>query len=742
MTEKSSLEVPDQASLSCSDPNVSFSLSSSATADGAGPVIPLSSATSVHHNNYLLVGRQAASADIRIDHKSISRKHAILYYLGDKLLIRDLQTKKGTKVNGASIAADAKPRQLNHGDKVQFGVSLQIFSIVQEVKESSGDKSATPEEEKEEKPREKDSFPEFQLTGRAKRQAEIAAMMASLEEAPTYEKYTPTVEEIEAQNKSPVAIAGSGTSTSTSSHNDATAKKYKLPLSDCFQIDNAANVTCLATEPSGARFLTGSTDTNIRFFDFAGMNAMSPRPFSTITVQDGYPVRSIAYSSNGDRLVVATGSVQPQVYDRNGEELIKFCRGDVYVTDPTKTVGHTAEVTCVGWHPLERNLVVTGSRDGSIRWWDIEKGKLQFQMLTCSEVVTVKSSKGRKTAVTSLAYGPGGRYVAVGTECGSIQLWNPSQSKLRPQKAVYPSDDISPISSIVISVDGTRIASRTKNFCRVWTDKLSSSSRPVFECKDVGASPNDIDAETTTIAFSPDSKQLVVSCPLSQKKDSDGGGSSGDSKASSCLKFFDITSPNRTKAKLTYPIPTETGFLPLVWNTKLNQIIVSGHTNIMVFYDPRFSKKGAMLTTGTRRTKKAEDDLQQLYQSRAPTSEVVRGEIITPNALPLFQPEGYKPPGKKRRREEEERKNLPEAPAKGMKDLVGAQSSFTQFIVESTQGKQKAIAGKDPREALFQYKEGKSFISAAYEGNKERILADKTVEEDEDEMKGGKTRKE
>jgi WD repeat-containing protein 70 len=726
-TQDSSLGVPEEAALSSADASVSFSLAASENGSG-GPatIIPLSPATSVHHNNYLLVGRQAASADIRIDHKSISRKHAVIYFLGEKLVIQDLKTKKGTKLNGELINDD-KPRELNHGDHVQFGLSLPTFSIIQEQKQN-GAKTQPEVAGKEQEQGQEDKFPE--LSGRAKRQAEIAAMMASLEETPSYQKYTPTAEEIEQQNKVKHVPGPSEASTAITSHDDATAKKYKLPLSDCFTIDNTSNISCLASEPSGARFITGSTDTNIRFFDFAGMNAMSPRPFSTITVQDGYPVRAISYSPNGDRLIVATGSVQPKVFDRNGEEIIKFCRGDVYVTNPTKTVGHTAEVTCVGWHPFERSLVVTGSRDGSIRWWDIEKGKLQFQMLTCSDVVCVKSSKGRKTVVTSLAYGPGGRYVAVGTECGSIQLWNPSQSKLRPQKAVYPSDDVAPISSIVISVDGTRIGTRTKNFCRVWSDKLSSSSRPVFECKDVSASPTDIEAETATIAFSPDSKYLVVSCSNHDTEE--------ESKPSSCLKFFDTTS-SKSKPKLVYPIPTETGFLPLVWNTKLNQIIVAGHSTIMVMYDPRFSKKGAMLTTGTRRTKKAEDDLQQIYQSRAPTSEVIRGEIITPNALPLFQPEGYKPPGKKRRRDEEsERKNLPEAPAKGMKDLVGAQSSFTQFVVESTQGKQKAIAGKDPREALFQYKEGKSFISAAYEGNRERILADKTVEEDEDEMKGKK----
>ena len=79
----------------------------------------------------------------------------------------------------------------------------------------------------------------------------------------------------------------------------------------------------------------------------------------------------------------------------------------------------------------------------------------------------------------------------------------------------------------------------------------------------------------------------------------------------------------------------------------------------------------------------------------------------------------------------------PQPPAKGFH--VGGKSStnstFTQFIVDATTKGQKAIAGRDPREALFQYKEGKSYISDAYKGNKEVILADKTVEQDEEDQK-------
>jgi hypothetical protein len=46
----------------------------------------------------------------------------------------------------------------------------------------------------------------------------------------------------------------------------------------------------------------------------------------------------------------------------------------------------------------------------------------------------------------------------------------------------------------------------------------------------------------------------------------------------------------------------------------------------------------------------------------------------------------------------------------------------------------KEIAGKDPREALFKYKDGKSFVDTAYQGNV-NILAEKTAEQEEEERK-------
>ena len=476
------------------------------------------------------------------------------------------------------------------------------------------------------------------------------------------------------------------------------------------------------------------------------------------------------------------------------------------MTDPTKTTGHTAPVTCVSWHPVERNTVITGSMDGSVRTWDVERGKLSFQMLTCSQAIMIKSKSGRKTTVSTVRYAPSGREFVVGTDCGSIQIWNVTKSQLRPQRVVYldASSVGSGICSLVYNLDGTLLASRTTHTCQVWNpQRLSSSSAPIMTCKNVslvqggnaatdskagddsmatnndGGDDDDSSALSKgardTIAFSPNGEILCVGCRDFQNP------------SQTILKFFSVPEPDASSSAtdddsskkkpkrpiLEYPLAhdasssTDNLMLMIVavqWHVKLNQLLVATTSKaIEILFDTKYSRKGALLAlprgslrgnVSRGRGGGGEEELQELYQSRAPPpGSHVRGEIITPNALPLFREEAKTPAGKaiaghllrkagnKRQRdieaEEESKKNLPRPPAKGMKAMAGQSggtSSFTQYVMDTTTKQQKQIAGRDPREALFQYKEGKSYIGTAYEGNKEVILADKTVEQDEEEL--------
>lgn len=260
----------------------------------------------------LLVGRQASTADIRIQHGSISRKHAVFYYDNGDLYVKDLGGKHGSHVNGNRVDGAIK---LQDGDSVYFGnVRNSTFTVmVSETTSSVGEPASTAVLELEANPI-AEKAPEVGkgLTGRAKREAEIAAMMASLEDTPTYEKYKQPVAPVEQE--------------SASSHTSSLITQYAIPVSERFDLEHDAGdrkrvVTSLAVDPAGSRFAVGGTDTHLRLYDFAGMDQLRTGPFKTLEVEEGHPVVDVCYSHTGDRLLIATGSVQPKVLDRDGNEM-------------------------------------------------------------------------------------------------------------------------------------------------------------------------------------------------------------------------------------------------------------------------------------------------------------------------------------------------------------------------------------------------------------------------------------
>eukprot|EP00934_Nitzschia_sp_Nitz4_P006183 Nitzschia sp. Nitz4//scaffold61_size107673//4994//7225//NITZ4_004219-RA/size107673-processed-gene-0.149-mRNA-1//1//CDS//3329555662//6173//frame0 len=690
--------------------------------------------------NYLVVGRQAATCDIRISQKSLSRQHALLFYTSDgELNIMDLadgETSK-TMVNGKHIAPKVATK-LQNGDTIQWAKKVQpIFTVSWErTNVSSGDKGNLPTdvalegqpiEEVVAKP-----DPLEGLTGRARRQAEIEAMMASLDEKPTYTKTTIKTENNDAKEQQPEKVRRDRKVL-------AAVSKHKLPLTDATDeatFDSSNVLSTIAMDPSGARFAVASMDSSLRLYDFGGFNADNPTPFTNVYVQEGYPIRSIAYSPTGDRFLVATASSQPRVMNRDGEEVLEFVRGDMYVRDPQQTTGHTSPLTCVAWHPVEHSIVFTTSHDGSLKVWNVDKGKLAFGMLKCLDTVLIKSVQtGRKTIPTSLTLSP--KQVVLGTSCGSVQIYSyPFTSKLRPQQSTTVLEGKEPIVCVHFSADATRLACRTTNSVVVYNcrGRLSTSSTPLLTVHNVGTI--DSDCATPTMAFSPSGRVICIGVHDDKRVDR------------SRLDFYLVPREEKEESR---PNSTTTGkllcscsldsTLPVVslsWHLRLNQILVATTKTFQVWYSSDHSQKGVLLTAGRRRKRKMEDDLQDVYRVRAPPpgSAVRQEQIITPNALPLFaegDAQHFKRRSKHDKLEEESKRQHPQQPAKSVYNTHN--TIFAQMVVDNQTVDQKVIAGKDPREALAKYSEGKSYIGTAYEGNKERILAEKTVEEEEDDMK-------
>jgi hypothetical protein len=74
-----------------------------------------------------LIGR-GAEADLRLNDKNASRKHACLFYDGTEFRIRDVQSANGTFLNGSRVVEYA----IRDGDKLLVGDTLLRFRVGEE----------------------------------------------------------------------------------------------------------------------------------------------------------------------------------------------------------------------------------------------------------------------------------------------------------------------------------------------------------------------------------------------------------------------------------------------------------------------------------------------------------------------------------------------------------------------------------------------------------------------------------
>ena len=80
---------------------------------GTGQLVPIK-------QGVLLLGRASAS-DLRLQHPSISRRHAQLTRVGDRLVLKDVGSQNGTYVNRVRLTGE---RELRSGDEIALGNAL------------------------------------------------------------------------------------------------------------------------------------------------------------------------------------------------------------------------------------------------------------------------------------------------------------------------------------------------------------------------------------------------------------------------------------------------------------------------------------------------------------------------------------------------------------------------------------------------------------------------------------------
>jgi WD40 repeat protein len=112
-------------------------------------------------------------------------------------------------------------------------------------------------------------------------------------------------------------------------------------------------------------------------------------------------VTSVAFSPDGELIVSGSRDCTIRVWD--------VATGDI-ISGPFE--GHTGAVTCVTFSP-DGKQIISGSEDRTIRIWDVWTGKTVCQ-----------PSQGHTDSVLCVVCSPNGRYIASGSEDKTIQLWD------------------------------------------------------------------------------------------------------------------------------------------------------------------------------------------------------------------------------------------------------------------------------------------------------------------------------
>ncbi|WP_410644974.1 WD40 repeat domain-containing protein [Amycolatopsis sp. lyj-346] len=148
----------------------------------------------------------------------------------------------------------------------------------------------------------------------------------------------------------------------------------------------------MAFDPSSTSFATylGST---VKVWDRASGR-------STVSTMAEGGVQAAAFSPTGQFLATANGS-NVSLWDPRTGQVVFTLRG------------HTDGVTAVAFRP-DGNVLVTGSKDGTARVWDL---------ITRKEIAQLPGHDTDDDGVTALAFDPTGGVLATGDGDGVIRLW-------------------------------------------------------------------------------------------------------------------------------------------------------------------------------------------------------------------------------------------------------------------------------------------------------------------------------
>ncbi|KAF7491182.1 Gastrulation defective protein 1 -like protein [Sarcoptes scabiei] len=499
-----------------------------------------------------------------------------------------------------------------------------------------------------------------------------------------------------------------------------------LPITHEIELKHGKkSCTALALDPNGSRLVSGGIDYEVKYWDFQGMDS-SLESFRTITPCQSHSIKHLEYSSNGELLLVISGSCTAKLVDRDGHTKKETLKGDQYISDMKNTKGHVAMLNYGCWHPHQRTKFATCSNDGTCRIWDIEGTNFQ------SGLVKSRSSSGLRVQPSVCSYNQLGDLLAIGCDDGSIQMWDTRKSLVNTAHVLRQAHQSSyQISSLVFSYTNTLLATRSMDSSlKLWDLRMvrtRSSAKPTpLHCRSnlFNRYPQ------TDCSFSPNDQYLLTAVSCDERTNRNSNEEKG------LINFYSVND-----FELIHQIENEQSVssIRVMWHPKLNQIISSSSNGVVrMFYDLDRSNRGALLCSYRKKRKRNE-----FFTMAKPT-------IITPHALPLFKQEKRKSHYVQmlKNRKDPIKSHRPDLPVVGPGSggrIAVSGKTFASFIAKNIGVRAKIDDNEDPREALIKYskeaEENPYWVTPAYKNTQPVPIFAETEPEKNDEDEANKKRK-
>lgn len=445
--------------------------------------------------------------------------------------------------------------------------------------------------------------------GKQKKEADIAAQIERTKR-PTASS---TIQDEPAHQDSEDGSEGTSESEDDSDPEDEYPISHELVLKT-----HERTITTLTVDPSGSRMISGSTDCTIKLHDFASMTPTTLRAFKSVdptaakasASSETHPVHHVEFNPNSpSQVLVISATPQAKILSRDGETLIEFQKGDMYLRDMHNTKGHVSEITTGTWHPVDKNLCVTAGTDSTLRIWDVNMKRCQKDVIVHKSRAAGSAGRTRMTAVVWGSPIQGGPNLLVGAALdGSLVMWNGEGPYSRPVGEIRDAHKRDTwTGGIDISGDGRTVVTRGgDDTIKLWdTRKFKQAVSTVEHGSTSGQYP------TTNICFAPNSSSILT------------GSSTG---------HLHILNPATLRPELVTPITTGSSLVTVLWHDKLNQILTgSANAETHVLYDPKTSIRGASMVMSKAPKRRHVDDDPNLTTDM---SQGLSGDsIVNPNGL-------------------------------------------------------------------------------------------------------------